>query len=228
MVYNIKGRIDERLLVEKLAKISNKTYWFSVNKKDKKIKIVFNFYVDPYFELRKIFPEEIARKLARNAEKILKKVVCYIHKDLGILEIDRGDDFITRFLEKIFERVLENKIERLTLSPLELIKIIRKHSEELTQAYFFNVDGFFYKCLKGRRLENNIRFLMELKKFGNCLKVITIRPKIFFENGFKYQVTINGEKGCLKFCRNDEKPRNEINQLLFILKSVKNESLLRY
>jgi hypothetical protein len=86
---------------------------------------------------------------------------------------------------------------------------------------FKNIDGLFYQTMRGSNLETNKRFLEYIAKFKDCLRVISIRPAIKFLNGGRYQVTINGDKGSIRFSPLPDykwRPRFEIRQVVDIVR----------
>jgi hypothetical protein len=85
---------------------------------------------------------------------------------------------------------------------------------------FKNIDGLFYQTLRGNNLETNKRFLEYMAKFKDFLRVISIRPAIKFLNGGRYQITLNGDKGSIRFSSLADfkwRPRFEIRQIVDIV-----------
>jgi hypothetical protein len=180
--------------------------------------------------IKKAFPEEDVREiyllLSQNGKTtVMKRVYCFINTITKTLEIYRGKDSVTEEIVAVFEKLLETKITPITLKPEELKKLYEQHSTELNQAIFKNVDGLVYNILRGRCLENNSKFNDYINRFLESLRVISFKPKIRFLNGNnRYQVTVNGDKGTIKFSNPDNgfafRPRIEIRQLNFMIASV--------
>ena len=87
---------------------------------------------------------------------------------------------------------------------------------------FKNIEGLFYEILRGKYLESNDKFKQYMEKFLESLRVISFRPRIKFLNGHnKYQVTLNGDRGTMKFFSPNEqfdfRPRIEVRQLTFLI-----------
>jgi hypothetical protein len=124
----------------------------------------------------------------------------------------------------LLEKLLKVKFTSLNLRSEELQKIYSNHSAELKQAMFKDIDGLMFEILRGNYLENNSKFKEYLKNFPESLRVISFRPKIKFLNrGNKYQVTINGDKGTIRFSSDEVfrwRPRYEIRQIVFIVAAI--------
>jgi hypothetical protein len=166
--------------------------------------------------------EEVISVLKQNGNsKVIKKVTSFFNVNDKLLEVYRGPDKITeRIVEKLTE-ITGIKFKRVKVSADSLQQIYQKHSLEVTQAMFKNVDGLFYQIMRGNNLETNRRFLEYMAKFKDNLRVISIRPAIKFLNGGKYQVTVNGDKGSIRFSPLPDfrwRPRFEIRQIVEIVR----------
>lgn len=166
---------------------------------------------------------EVVSFLKQNGKtQVVKRIHCFINLTTKTLEIYTGSENKANEIISIFENILKVKFERIILDSNNLQKIYSEHSTELKQVMFKNIDGLLYEILRGKNLENNEKFKDYIQKFPNCLRVISFRPKIKFLNGnTKYQVTLNGDKGTIKFSSpNGEfnwRPRIEIRQLTFLV-----------
>lgn len=191
--------------------------------------IQYWYYEDLEESLKKVFSDEdsyeIVSFLKENGKnRVLKRTYCFINLLTRTLEIYRWPDQKTEEILQLLERFLGVKFSTLILKPEELKKIYSDHSVELKQVMFKNMNGLIYEILRGNSLENNTKFNEYLKSFPNCLRVISFRPKIRFLNDHnKYQVTINADKGTIRFSSNDVfswRPRFEIRQIIFIISSI--------
>jgi len=217
-------------IVAKLDKKKINEAWLTARKSKfltTEVVIEYFYYESLEENLRRVIDGEefhdIVNILSKNGNyTILRKVMCYFNERIGLLEICRGHDEVTKRLKTIFEKLLGVKLIPVTLDSKELIRLVQNHSMELRQAMFKNVDGFWYTILRGTHLENNSKFNEYLIKNHNSLRVVSIRPKIRFLRN-KYTVTINGDKGTLKFLPGDVfkwRPRFEIRQMVFIIASM--------
>jgi len=202
--------------------------WFSaVLSKSQPEEIIISFFFEESLEnhlskvLEKDELEEVVSVLKQNGNsKIIKKITCFFNAETRILEVYRGPDKLT---ERIVERLTEITgivFKRIKISADGLQQIYQKHSLEVTQAMFKNVDGLFYQTLRGNNLETNRRFLEYMSKFKDFLRVISIRPAIKFLNGGRYQITLNGDKGSIRFSSLTDfkwRPRFEIRQIIDIV-----------
>jgi len=203
--------------------------WISarINKYNKdEVFIQYWYYEDVENGLKKIFSEEdsyeIVSFLKENGKnKVLKRTYCFINFITKTLEIYRGPDARTGEILQLLEKNLKIKFNPMNLTSEELKKIYSRHSLELKQVLFKNINGLIYDILRGNNLELNSKFNEYLQAFPSSLRVISFRPKIKFMNEHnKYQVTLNGDKGTMKISSNDVfqwRPRMEIRQLIFIL-----------
>ena len=187
--------------------------------------IQYFWYEDIEDGLKKIFSdeesEEIVTFLKRNGKtQVLKRVYCFINFLTKTLEVYRGPDKKTDEIVNNLSKLLKVKFKRLTIDSGTLQEIFTRHSTELKQAMFKNIDGLLYEILRGQKLEQNEKFKSYLQKFPSCLRVISFRPNIKFLNGGKYQVTLNGDKGTVKLSSNglfQWRPRFEIRQIVFLI-----------
>lgn len=211
-------------ILNKLNSLRSEEWWIKANYNRywKEISGTLNYYVAIDEILEKFVPE--ALKYFKNDEKkrIRKQLKFFIDLEKKIVEIYRGKDRITEFLKSALERVLKTKLEPMSLTPEQLLKIVKNHSTELTQAYFSNVNGFLYEVYRGRHLETNLSFLIKLRKQMNSLRIISIKPRILYESLYPYQITVNGNKGTIRFSNGNgkEKPRSEIRQIIYIISNV--------
>lgn len=189
--------------------------------------VQYFFYEDIEEAIKKITDEnestEIVSVLKQNGKtKLLKRVYCFINLLTKTLEIYTGSELLVNEIISALEKVLKTRFSQVTLSSSDLQKIYSQHSTELKQAMFKNIDGLFYEILRGKSLENNEKFKQYMQKFPDSLRVISFRPKIkFLNSNNKYQVTLNGDRGTLRFSSpNGEfswRPRIEIRQLTFLI-----------
>jgi uncharacterized alkaline shock family protein YloU len=203
--------------------------WFSATlNKSQPEEIIVSYFFEESVEdhLSRVLEEdeleEVISVLKQNGNsKVIKKITGFFNVNNKLLEIYRGPDKITeRIVEKLTE-ITGIKFKRVRVSASGLQQIYQKHSLEVTQAMFKNVDGLFYQTMRGSNLETNKRFLEYMAKFKDCLRVISIRPAIKFLNGGRYQVTINGDKGSIRFSPLPDykwRPRFEIRQVVDIVR----------
>lgn len=163
--------------------------------------------------------DEIVSVFKNNGHfKILRKTFCFIDVFRKTLEIYRGMDKKTEEIANNIAKCLECEISPMNIDQKKLLDIINKHSTEVRQLVFSNVEGLFRKAYVGRHLERNNSILNYLKNFYNYLTTITIKPKIRFLNGnSKYSVTINANKSTISISNGSNgmkfRPRFEIRQL---------------
>jgi len=203
--------------------------WFTAKPSkynDSEVFIQFWYYEDVEEAFKRVYSEddfeEIVTYLKENGKsKVLKRIYIFINTFLKTLEIYRGNDEKTADVVSILQSLLGCEFRQLNLPPDTLAKIFAEHSNELKQVMFRNVNGFFYDIIRGNYLEANDKFQEYMQTFPDKLRVISFRPKIKFLNNFnKYQVTVNGDKGTIRFSSNEVfqwRPRFEIRQLVFIL-----------
>ncbi|MCS7122959.1 MAG: hypothetical protein RMJ17_00040 [Candidatus Aenigmarchaeota archaeon] len=182
------------------------------------------YYVESIEDsLKKVIDEDVLDEIVsvfkNNGHfKILRKTYCFIDVARKTLEIYRGLDKKTEEIAANIAKCLNCEITQIKISPDKLIEIINKHSTEVRQLVFSNVEGLFRKVYVGRHLERNNLISSYLKKFYSYLTSITIKPKIRFLNGnSKYSVTINANKSSLSVSNGNNgiklRPRFEIRQL---------------
>jgi len=202
--------------------------WFSATlNKSRQEEIIINYFFEESLEehLSKILDEdeidEIVSILKQNGNsKIVKKVTCFFNVESRILEVYRGPDKLTEEIVEKLTQITGIVFKRVKISADGLQEIYQKHSLEVTQAMFKNVEGLFYQTLRGNNLETNRRFLECISRFKDCLRVVSIRPAIKFLNGGRYQITINGDKGSIKFSSLPDfkwRPRFEVRQIVEIV-----------
>ncbi|MEK6910062.1 MAG: hypothetical protein AABW61_03235 [Candidatus Aenigmatarchaeota archaeon] len=188
------------------------------------------FYEDLEDSIKRVFDEneslEVVSYLKQNGKtRVLKRVYCFINMMTKTLEIYTGYEPKLEEIVTTLEAILKTRFTRITLTSESLQKIYSQHSNELKQVMFKNVEGLFYEILRGKYLENNEKFKQYMEKFPECLRVISFRPRIKFLNGNnKYQVTLNGDRGTMRFSSpNGEfnfRPRIEVRQLAFLIAST--------
>lgn len=202
--------------------------WFSATlNKSRQEEIIINYFFEESLEehLSKILDEdeidEIVSILKQNGNsKIVKKVTCFFNVESRILEVYRGPDKLTEEIVEKLTQITGIVFKRVKISADGLREIYQKHSLEVTQAMFKNVEGLFYQTLRGNNLETNRRFLECISRFKDCLRVVSVRPAIKFLNGGRYQITINGDKGSIKFSSLPDfkwRPRFEVRQIVEIV-----------
>ncbi|MEM5782728.1 MAG: hypothetical protein QXD43_06100 [Candidatus Aenigmatarchaeota archaeon] len=206
--------------------------WFTAKPSkysNKEVFINYWYYEDVEEGLKKVFSEdahEIVSFLKENGKTIvLRRIYCFINLLTKTLEIYRGPDEKTEEIVSLLGKLLNVSFTPLKLKSEELQKIYSKHSLELKQVMFKNINGLIYDILRGNCLENNFKFKEYLQKFPECLRVISFRPKIKFLNSSnKYQVTINADRGTIKISEGffSWRPRFEIRQIIFFLSSNSN------
>jgi len=218
-------------ILEICKTLNNKSFgeaWFAVKQSKynkNEVFIQYYYYEDVEESLKRSFSEEdlyeIVSFLKENGRnRVLKRTYCFINVLTKTFEVYRGPDDRTKEIVSLIGSLLKVKFVPLRLSPEELQNIYSKHSIELKQVMFKNVDGLIYDILRGDFLEKNKRFNEYLKTFPECLRVISFRPKIkFLNSNNRYQVTINGDKGTIRFSQGlfSWRPRYEIRQIVFMI-----------
>ncbi len=191
--------------------------------------VVVNYWVyeDLESSIKRVFNEddsmEIVSYLKQNGrDRVLKKVYCFVNLMMKTLEIYTGSEEKINDIVNVLEELLKTKFTRVILSSKDLQNIYANHSTELKQVMFKNLEGLFYEILRGKYLENNEKFRRYMEQFPESLRVISFRPRIkFWDGNNRYQVTLNGDKGTIKFSTYSEKfdfrPRIEIRQLTFLV-----------
>lgn len=187
--------------------------------------IQYYCYEDVEESVNRVFSEEDAYEIVsflkeNGKTRVLKRTYCFINTRTKTLEVYRGPDSKTDEITSLFEKLLKISFVPIKLKSGELQKIYSHHSVELKQVMFKNIEGLIYNILRGNYLENNRKFKNYLKKFPECLRVISFKPKIKFLNNYnRYQVTINGDKGTVRLSKGmfSWRPRYEIRQIVFII-----------
>ncbi len=232
-IFRIEGKLGSlEEIVKRIDKKSFKESWF-VAKKSKfnknEIFIQYFYYQKLEEVLRKVlgseYAEDVIGLLKVNGKvRVLKRVYCYINTLTKTLEVYRGPDKITREIAEKLEKLLGIRLKRLKIKPEQLKQIYSNYSIELRQAFFENINGLQMQVLKSRNLERNKLFELCIKKFLQSLKAITFRPRIkSLNHNSKYYITINGDRGTIKFFPNGKfkwRPRFEIRQILFAVANV--------
>ncbi|MBI2542775.1 MAG: hypothetical protein HYW24_01165 [Candidatus Aenigmarchaeota archaeon] len=229
-VFKFQGELDPWRAAKLLNMVKMDDKWVtSFVSKYSRNEVVINYY---YYEdmedgIKKVFDEnesmEIVSYLKQNGKtRILKRVYCFINTMMKTLEVYTGVEAKLDEILSILEDSLKMKFTRAVLKSEELQNIYSQHSNELKQVMFKNVEGLFYEILRGNHLESNMKFNKYMENFSEFLRVISFRPKIKFLNGNnRYQVTLNGDKGTLRFSSPngefDFRPRIEIRQLTFLI-----------
>ncbi len=229
-VYKFEGMVNPWRIAKALhGRKLNDNWLTAFVSKYNRSEVVINYwsYEDVEDGIKRVFDEnesmEIVTYLKQNGKtRILKRLYCFINTMTKTLEIYIGADAVLDEIVTMLENLLQIKFDRVVLTSKDLQSIYSQHSNELKQAMFKNVEGLFYEILRGNNLESNKKFNEYMQKFSDCLRVISFRPKIKFLNGYnRYQVTINADKGTLKFYSPNEKfdfrPRMEIRQLTFLV-----------
>lgn len=216
-------------VIEKLNGKKKDENWLSarVNKYNSdEVFIQYWYYEDVESNIKKVFSEEDAYEIVsflkeNGKNKVLKRTYCFINFATKTLEIYRGPDAKTNEILQLLEKCLKVKFVPINLNSDQLVKIFSKHSTELKQVLFKNINGLIFDILRGNCLELNAKFNEYMKNFPSSLRVISFSPKIKFMNEHnKYQVTLNGDKGTLRISSNDVfqfRPRFELRQIIFII-----------
>lgn len=239
-LFNVVGELVKENLIQKINENGRKFNMSACENKYSKNEIIISYFFEENIEekIKNILEEqgdEVISIIKQNGKnKILRKLVAFLDIELKILEVYRGPDKVTEdFVDKL-SSITGVKLVPVKFTAEELESIYKTYSYELKQAMFKNVDGMFYNIFRGNFLESNKRFLLYLQNNKQSLRVISIRPSIKFLKGGRYQVTINGDKGTIKFSLASEqkwRPRFEIRQIVGMCMKVKrglNESLLRH
>ncbi|MBI2084060.1 MAG: hypothetical protein HYT70_00360 [Candidatus Aenigmarchaeota archaeon] len=229
-VFKFDGLSDPWQVAKLLNKHKKDDFWLTafVSKYNRNEVVVnYMFYEDVEEGIKRVFDEnesiEIVSYLKQNGKsRVLKRVYCFINLMMKTLEVYTGSETKLNEIVATFEEVLKARFTRVVVSPKELQTIYTNHSNELKQVMFKNVEGLFYEILRGKYLESNEKFKKYMEEFPESLRVISFRPRIKFWNGNnRYQVTLNGDKGTLRFSSPNEefdfRPRIEIRQLTFLI-----------
>ncbi|MBD3155623.1 MAG: hypothetical protein GF368_03125 [Candidatus Aenigmarchaeota archaeon] len=189
-------------------------------KGDKELRIIASYEEDIETGMKRVFSkraEEMADYLReKGKEKIQRKVICFLNRETGILEIYRGKDHVTNKVMKGIQRLLGVNLSQVKLSSQQLLMIVNQNSEEVKQAMFKYIHGMWYQILRGNKLENNQKYLEYLSDKPESLSMVSVIPRINWVNGSKYMVTFNGDKGTIKMYDGSYrgKPRGEIKQFV--------------
>jgi len=232
-IFKIENPNTVENIVKQLDKKKANGCWISAQRSDYVDNEVFiQYWYNEDIEecIKRSFSEQDAMEIYSILKRsgrtiILKRIYCFVNTLTNTLEVYRWKDDKTEEIVAVFEKLLGTRIIAITLKPEELQRIYSEHSIELNQAMFKNVDGLLYDILKGSCLENNQKFNEYMNKFQKSLRVISFRPRIRFLNGNnRYQVTINGDKGTIKFSEQNNgfkwRPRFEIRQMTFVIAST--------
>ncbi len=215
-LFNFETTKNKKEIISLLNKYSSENTWIIAKDYGNEIKGIFNMYLNITEELRKVLePWEMENIKVNGNGKILRSILFYIDFKRKIIEIHRGSDALTRKLKEILEEILQTKLKEFYIDHKTLHNIIKNYSLELRQAYFKFVNGFLYENYKGRFLERNEHFKEILKERLKNLRIITIVPKVF--PIINKQVTINGDKGTLKFSNGAEIARNEVKSIIDLI-----------
>jgi len=211
--------IDE--IEKELNKISSEKYWIVAKKENERIiKIIFNYKITLEEALRKVLnPIEIKNFFNGTSSQLLtRNIIAYMHFDKEILEVHRGIDYIFNFFVAVLEKHLRMKFMPYYISPEALLKIINNYSISLNQVYFKFVNGFVFEMYKGKYLQYSEFIREKLRSLHKNVRIITVIPKIRFEK-FPKSVSINGDKGTIKFSV-DDIGRNELVQIINLIYEV--------
>ncbi|MDI6807199.1 MAG: hypothetical protein QMD14_05355 [Candidatus Aenigmarchaeota archaeon] len=217
VVKELNGKkVNSDLIIAKLSRYNRQ-----------EVVIQYFYYESVEDALKRVLPEsdsdEVVSFLRQNGKtKVLRKAYCFINILTKTLEVYRGQDSRTDRIVSTLEQLLNTKFTQITLDSQVLQKIYTEHGVELKQAMFKNIHGLFYEILRGKFLESNNKFKEYLNKFPEALRVISFRPKIKFLNSYnKYQVTINGDRGTIRFSSSNGlfkwRPRLEVRQITFLV-----------
>jgi len=208
--------IDE--IEKELNKISGERYWIVAKKENERtIKVIFNYKITLEEAVRKVLnPIEIKNFFNGSSSQLLtRNVIAFMHFDKEILEVHRGIDYIFNFFIAVIEKHLRIKFTPYYISSDALLKIINNYSISLNQVYFKFVNGFVFEMYKGKYLQHSEFIKEKLRNLHKNLRIITVIPKIRFE-GIPKSVSINGDKGTIKFSIDDIN-RNELLQIINLI-----------
>jgi len=211
--------IDE--IEKELNKINSEKYWVVAKKENERtVKIIFNYKITLEEAVRKVLnPVEIKNFFNGTSSQLLtRNIIAYMHFDKEILEVHRGIDYIFNFFIAVIEKHLRIKFTPYYISSDALLKIINNYSISLNQVYFKFVNGFVFEMYKGKYLQHSEVIKEKLKSLHKNLRIITVIPKIRFEN-FPKSISINGDRGTIKFSV-DDIGRNELVQIINLIYEV--------
>ncbi|MEM5828282.1 MAG: hypothetical protein QW197_02130 [Candidatus Aenigmatarchaeota archaeon] len=225
--FSISRNIDE---VEKeMNKISSERYWIIAKKENQNVlKIIFNYRVSLEEELRKVLNISEIKNIFNgiSTQLLTRNIIAYMHFDKEILEVHRGIDYIFRFFIAVLEKHLRVKFVPYYISPQVLLNIVQNYSISLNQIYFKFVNGFVFEMYKGKYLQYSELIRSKLSELKRNIRIITVVPRIKFDSYLK-SVTINGDKGTLKFFA-DNISRNEILQIINLIDFLTKNDLHRH
>ncbi|MEM0480812.1 MAG: hypothetical protein QXQ14_01330 [Candidatus Aenigmatarchaeota archaeon] len=218
ILYFRTARTAEEIEKE-LNKVSAEDYWIIAKRNNNQIKIIFNFSVELEKLLRRVLEiNEIENFFdGKSKQKVKRNIKAIMDFSKNLLIIFRGQDVFTKLFLDVLEKELRIKFLPYYISSKSLYEIIEKYCISLNQIYFKFVNGFVFEMYKGKFLNYSLTIREKMEKFKNNIRIITIIPKIIFERK-KFSVTINGDKGSLKFFG---KPSfKEINQIIEMIFSI--------
>ncbi len=232
-VFKVESLDDAQGIVKRLDGRKANNCWMSAQKSnytDNEVFVQYWFNEDVEDGLKRSYSEqeaeEICTFLRQNGKTIVRRrVYCFINLLTKTLEVYRWRDGRTEEIAAVFEKLLDTKITPITLKPEALTKLYENHAVELSQVMFKNVDGLVYDIFRGKCLENNQKFRDYAARFMESLRIVSFRPRIRFLNGNnKYQVTVNGDKGTVRFSDQGDgfgfRPRFEVRQITFAIASI--------
>jgi len=193
----------------------------------KELKIEVTYEKDLKKELKKVFSgssQKIKKFLEeRDGEKLTKKIECFLNRETKILEIHRGKDHVTARIKTALKRLLDTEVKQIHLNQEQLLTIVNNNSEELKKAMFKYLHGMWYQVLRGNNLEENGTYMEYISEKPDSLRMVSVIPKINWENGSKYMVTLHGDLGTIKMYDGAYrgKPRGEIKQLVRLVLNVR-------
>ncbi len=232
-IYKIENPLSLEEVTSKLDKKKVGSGWMSAEQSrytDSEAFVQYWYNEDIENVMKRTLPdkeaEEIFTMLKQNGRTVLlRRVYCFINLVSNTLEIYRWKDGRTDEIVSAFEGLLETSITPITIKPEDLKKLYLTHSMEVRQAIFKNVEGLMYEIMRGSCLENNEKFKDYSERFQDSLRIVSFRPRIRFLNGGgKYQITVNGDKGTVRFSNPDNgfnwRPRFEVRQVTFMIAST--------
>ncbi len=208
--------VDKEEFLKKLN-VFAKDFWMKAKLSmfDEHEIVVSYFYYEDIEKVVGNFLDEEALILLKkhNKAKVLRKVLIFINYKLRLVEIYRGHDEITKRIIAKLEELLKIKLKPMKIGENALISLIRKNNE-LKQAFFKNVNGYFMLIYKDKNLKRSKEFEDFLAKHKSSLFAITFKPRIKFL-GKDYAITINALKSSIKFSyvKFKYRPRYEIRQV---------------
>jgi len=225
-LYKLDPLPSKEKIIKKLNNKKKNGLWLKAREsKYNKNEIEIDVWYEEDIEtgLKRAFSDEayeVVEYLRNNGkEKITRKVYCFLNLRLETLEIYRGIDAITNKIREAIQSLLRINLTPVSLDAGHLLHIIKKYSSELKQAMFKYIHGLWYHILRGRHLEDNVKFKDFIVMKPESLRVISVIPKINYLNGSEYMVTINGDKGTIKMYDGfyKWKPRLEVRQIISIV-----------